>query len=574
MDNRDIARVLSDIADLLEIKGDNAFKIRAYRTAAETVTSWPGAVGRMSESELDDLPGIGKDLAGKIHELGTNGHCAFHQDLLRTYPATLLDILRLQGVGPKTVARLHAALGVTTVEDLAAAIRDGRLAGMKGIGPKKAAQMLKAIDDRARHSGRRLLADASTTATAIVAHLSAHCPSVTFDVVGSVRRGCETCGDIDILATGSDATVMERFVAFPSVERVLAFGDTKSSVTLANGLQADLRLVDTASRGAAMQYFTGSKAHNVALRERALQRGLTLNEYGLFRQDSGARVGGDTEDDLYGALGLAWVPPELREDRGELDAAAAHRLPSLVTVSDIRGDLHMHTMATDGRDDIDTMARAAAARGYEYIAITDHSQALAMANGLDERRALAHASEVRARTGRYDGLTLLAGIECDILADGRLDLADDCLASLDIVVASVHSHFSQSPEQMTDRLLRAIEHPWVDVIGHPTGRLLLARDPYAFDVERVVAAAVHHGVAFEINSQTTRLDFNDVHARFAATAGARLVISSDAHAATALGQIPWGVQTARRAWLQPQDVLNTLRLDDLRRVLRRHRSVA
>lgn len=574
MDNRAIAQVLADIADLLEIKGDNPFKIRAYRTAAETVTSWPNPVGPLSEQALDELPGIGKDLAGRIHELGTTGQCAFHQELLATYPATLLDILRLQGVGPKTVARLHAALGVATVDALAAAIRDGRLAGMKGIGPKKAAQILKAIEDRARHAGRRLLAEASSAAGAIVAHLTSHCPSVTFDVVGSVRRGCDTCGDIDILATGSDATVMERFVAVPGVERVLAFGDTKSSVVLSNGLQADLRLVDAPSRGAAMQYFTGSKAHNVSLRERALQRGLTLNEYGLFRLDGGERVGGETEHGIYAALGLDWVPPELREDRGELAAAATHRLPRLVGVDDLRGDLHMHTTATDGRDDIDAMARAAHDRGHEYIAITDHSRALAMANGLDETRALAHAAQVRARNGRYDGLTLLAGIECDILADGTLDLAADCLAELDIVIASVHSHFGQPPEQMTERLLRAIEHPWVDVIGHPTGRLLLSREPYAFDLERVVAAAVRHGVAFEINCQTNRLDFNDVHAKFAATAGARIVISTDAHAASALGQLGLGIQTARRAWLQPQDVLNTRPLAELRQGLRRHRSVA
>jgi DNA polymerase (family 10) len=355
------------------------------------------------------------------------------------------------------------------------------------------------------------------------------------------------------------------------VERVLGRGETKSSVLLARGYQADLRLVASDSRGAALQYFTGSKAHNIALRDRALSRGLKLNEYGLFRLDSGERIAGATEEGIYRVLDLPWIPPELRELRGEFEAAAGARLPRLVQVADIRGDLHMHTIETDGRDDVETMARAALALGYEYIAITDHSQALAMANGLDEGRALEHAARVRAAGGRVPGITVLAGIECDILADGRLDLADDCLAQLDFVVASVHSAFTQDERQMTERLLRALENPWVDVLGHPTGRLLLRRDGYRVDLEPVFAAAAQHGVAMEINAQVDRLDLGDTQARLARDRGVRLVISTDAHSHRALPLMHWGVTVARRAWLEPADVLNTRPLDAFRAALRRNR---
>jgi DNA polymerase (family 10) len=365
---------------------------------------------------------------------------------------------------------------------------------------------------------------------------------------------------------------MEHFVSHPNVERVLGHGDTKSSVRLTSGCQADLRLVPPESRGAAMQYFTGSKAHNIELRDRAVHLGLTLNEYGLFRANDNHRVAGETEEGIYEALGMSWIEPELRENRGEIQAAMAGTLPRLVTVRDLRGDLHMHTTATDGRDDLLAMAEAAHRMGHRYIAITDHSQALSMANGLDERRALEHASRIRALNGRFEGLTLLAGIECDILADGRLDLASDCLAELDVVVASVHSHFSQEPAQMTDRLLRAIECPWVDVLGHPTGRLLLRREGLRFDVAAVLDAAAHSGLALEINAQPDRLDLGDTQARAARERGIPLVISSDAHATGGLAALRWGVTVARRAWAEPGSILNTLEVDALRARLRRNQS--
>ncbi len=566
-----MARVFAEIADLLEIKGANAFKIRAYRSAAETIGPWPDPVVRMDDTQIRDLPGIGKDLAAKIRELEETGACAYHQELLQEFPPTILDLLRLQGVGPKTVALLYSALNIRTVDDLAAAAREGRLRGLKGMGPKKETLILKAVEERQKDAGRHLLPDTASVSAELVGYLRQHAPGVEFVPVGSLRRGCETCGDIDVLAAGGDPGLMDVFVAHPKVERVLGQGDTKTSVRLVGGYQADLRLVPIDSLGAAMQYFTGSKAHNIALRDRAIQHGFKLNEYGLFKIDDETRVAGETEQGIYEALGLAWIEPELRELRGEIDAALEGRLPRLLTESDLLGDLHMHTTVTDGRDDIEAMAAAAHRTGHRYIAITDHSKALAMANGLDEHRALEHAARVRALNGRFEGLTLLAGIECDILPDGRLDLADDCLAQLDVVVASVHSQFSQEEAQMTDRLLRALECPWVDVLGHPTGRLLLKRDGLRIDLEQVTAAAARHGVAMEINCQVDRLDLNDAHARLARDRGVRVVISTDAHSVAALGNLRWGVQMARRAWLGPDDVLNTRDLDALRPLLRRHR---
>jgi DNA polymerase (family 10) len=571
VDNKQIAQVFGQIADLLEIKGENAFRTRAYRTAADTIHAWGDSVARLDDTQLRELPGIGKDLAAKIRELAETGRCQFHQELLQEFPPTMLDLLRLQGVGPKTVALLYSTLGIQSVADLAAAARAGRLRAIKGMGAKKEALILKAVDERQKDAGRHLLPDTASTSAELVSYLRERAPAVEFVPVGSLRRGCETCGDIDILAVGGETSLMDLLIAHPKVEQVLAHGDSKSSVRLVGGYQADLRLVPPDSRGAAMQYFTGSKAHNIVLRDRAIQRGLKLNEYGLFRLDEETKVCGETEEEIYEALGLAWVEPELRENRGEVEAAVERRLPRLVSSADLRGDLHMHTTVTDGRDDLETMAAAAHRLGHSYIAVTDHSKALAMANGLDERRALAHAASVRALNGRFEGLTLLAGIECDILPDGRLDLADDCLAQLDIVIASVHSHFSQDEAEMTDRVLKALQSPWVDVLGHPTGRLLLKRDGIRIDVEQVVTAAAASGVALEINCQVDRLDLSDVHARLARERGVRLVISTDAHSVTALGNQRWGVAMARRAWATPGDVLNTLSVEDLRAQLRRAR---
>ncbi len=571
MDNHAIARVLGEIADLLEIKGENPFKIRAYRNAADTAAHLTERIAGLSTAERMGIPGIGRDLAARIAELVDTGACIFHQELLQQFPATILELLRLQGVGPKTVALLYGGLQIRSLDDLERAARDGRIRQLKGMGAKKEAQILKALEDRQRFAGRRLAADAADIAAAILAELGEAAPAAAIAIVGSLRRGCDTCGDLDILAAGAPPELMDRFTTFRLVERVLGRGETKSSVLLHGGLQADLRLVPRESLGAGQQYFTGSKAHNIALRDRALQRGLKLNEYGLFRIDDDAMVAGATEEDIYRHLGLAFIPPELREYRGEIAAAEAGTLPRLIRRDDLRGDLHMHTTATDGRADVEAMAMAARAAGLEYIAITDHSQALAMANGLDETAALAHAREIRALDARLEGITLLAGIECDIRPDGGMDLADDCLAQLDLVVASVHSALGQEPAQMTDRLLAAIDCPWVDILAHPTGRLLLRREPYAFDVERVFAAAAAAGVALEINCQVDRLDLDDSLARRARALGARLVISSDAHSPAALAGISRGITVARRAWLEAGDVINTQPAAALRAGLRRQR---
>ena len=571
LDNLAIARVLTEVGDLLEIKGENPFKIRAYRNAADTVAHETRRVADLTPAERLELPAIGKDIAAKIGELVENGAIRYHQELLQEFPPTILDLLHLQGVGPKTVARLYGDLNIRTLEELEQAAREERLRTLKGMGEKKEAQILKALEDQRRFSGRRLMAEAYDTAAALVAALRDHAPGADVQMVGSLRRGCETCGDLDILAAGAPSSLMDAFTGYRLVERVLAHGETKSSVLLWGGFQADLRLVPRESLGAALQYFTGSKTHNIALRDRAIQRGFKLNEYGLYRVDDDARVAGAAETDIYDALGLAFVPPELRENRGEIEAAATGLLPRLVQLADLQGDLHCHTTETDGRSTIEEMAAAARAAGLRYLAITDHSQALAMANGLDERRALEHAARIRQANGRVDGITLLAGIECDIRPDGALDLAEDCLAQLDVVIASIHSGFNQDAAQATDRLLRAIACPWVDVLGHPLGRLILKREPHRADMTRVIQACASAGVAMEINAQVDRLDLDDLHARQARDAGVRIVIGSDAHATGGFAALRWGVTVARRAWLTPGDVLNTRDVAGFRRALRRNR---
>lgn len=569
MDNATVVRLFSEIAALLELKGANPFKIRAYRGAAEVIAASAVRVADLDAKALQELPGIGKDLAAKIREIVETGRSSYHAELLSEFPPTILELLTLQGVGPKTVAMLYQTLEIASLDDLEAAAREGRLRELRGMGPRKEALILKAIQERRTRSGRHLMPKALEVAEVMTRHLTQQVPDTTIDVVGSVRRGAETSGDIDLLAPGADPSIMEAFTSHPLVERVLAHGETKASVLVQGGYQIDLRLVPPESRGAAQQYFTGSKAHNIALRDRALQRGFKLNEYGLFRLKDDRRVAGETEAGIYRALGLSCVPPELRENRGEIAAAEADALPHLIERSDLVGDLHAHTVATDGRDDIEAMAKAAKAAGLRYLAITDHSKALAMANGLDERRALEHATAIRAASRRIPGITLLAGIECDIAADGTLDLSDDCLAQLDIVIASIHSGFNLDEAAMTDRVLAAIESPHVDILGHPTGRLLLRREPYRMDVERLFDAAAHHGVALEINSQIHRLDLNDAHGQLAHERGVKLVIGSDAHSVAAFETLRWGVMVARRAWLQKADVLNTLPLRQLRAALRR-----
>jgi DNA polymerase (family 10) len=571
LDNSAVARVLGQIADLLELKGENPFKIRAYRNAADVVGHAAEQVRDMDAAALREWAGIGKDLAQRIHEIAGTGDCAVLQDLLQQYPVTLLDVLSLQGLGPKTAGRLFTELGVTSLTDLETAAKAGRIRGLRGMGAKKEALILKALEERQQHSGRHLLADAVRAVDLLAQWLLERVPGLDIVPVGSLRRGAETCGDVDLLAVGASTGVLEIFISYPFVERVLGRGDTKASVLLRGGLQADLRAVAAHERGAALQYFTGSKAHNIVLRDRALERGWRLNEYGLFQASDGSRIAGDTEDGIYEALGMAHVPPELRENRGEIEAAVERRLPHLLELRDLRGDVHMHTTETDGRDTLEVMARAARERGLEYIAVTDHSQNLAMANGMDEERTLAHAERIRAMNRRNRGLTLLAGVECDILPDGRMDLANDCLAALDIVIGSVHSGLSQSEAEMTARLIRAIEHPHVDVIGHPTNRLLLRRPASKVHIEKVIDAAAANGVALEINANPNRLDLSDSHARLARDRGVKLLISSDAHSTSELAFPQWGALVARRAWTTRADVLNAQPLAAFRKAIKRGR---
>jgi DNA polymerase (family 10) len=571
LDNTAVARVLGQIADLLELKGENPFKIRAYRNAADVVGHAAEQVRDMDAAALRTWAGIGKDLAQRIYEIAATGDCAIRQELLQQYPATLLDVMTLQGLGPKTAGRLFTELGIRSLADLEAAARAGRIRVMRGMGAKKETLILKALEERQQHSGRHLVADAARAVDALAEWLCERLPGLDIVHVGSLRRGAETCGDVDLLAVGAPPELLELFVSHPLVERVLGRGDTKASVLLRGGLQADLRAVQSHERGAALQSFTGSKAHNIVLRDRALERGWRLNEYGLFQASDESRIAGETEEGIYAALGMAYVPPELRENRGEIEAAIEQRLPALIEPGQLRGDLHMHTTETDGRDTLEVMAAAARARGLEYIAITDHSQNLAMANGMNEERTLAHAARVRGMNGRSNGLTLLAGIECDILLDGRMDLADDCLAALDLVIASVHSGLSQSDEEMTARLIKAIEHPHVDVIGHPTNRMLLRRPPSKVHIDKVIDAAAANGVALEINSNPNRLDLSDSHARLARDRGVKLLISSDAHSTSELAFPQWGTLVARRAWANRDDILNAQHLPVFLKSIKRGR---
>jgi len=570
LDNKSVARTLLEIADLLELKGENPFKIRAYRNGADIVSQAAEAVSSLDEAALRGWNGIGKDLASRIREIAVTGTCAIRQELLNEFPETLLDVLRLQGVGPKTVAVLYRELRIKSLDDLAAAAKAGRIRSLKGMGSKKEQLILQAIDERQRFAGRHLLSRATEMSESIVAYLKEQAPAAEIATVGSVRRGNETSGDLDILASGADTTLADALTRFPLVERVLANGGTKASVLLRGGFQADLRIVATDQRGAALQYFTGSKAHNIALRDRALTRGWKLNEYGLFDAEDRS-IAGATEEEIYKALALDYIEPELRENRGEIAAAENHALPALIRESDLKGDLHMHTTESDGRESLETMVAAAKAKGLEYIAITDHSQSLAMANGLDETRTLANAERVRGHAKTMKGITLLAGVECDILADGSMDLNDECLASLDIVVASIHSAIAQDEADMTARVVKAIEHPSVDIIGHLTARMLLRREGSKVNIEKVIDAAKANGVALEINSQPHRLDLCDSHARLARDRGVKLVIDSDAHELPALGYTRWGVLTARRAWLTKDDVLNTLPVKEFKKRLRRNR---
>ena len=573
MENQEIARVLWETADLMEIAGEDSFRIRSYRNAVAAVEGYPERIAdilRDPHRSVTEIPGIGKGLARALAEIVERGSCERRDLLLQKFPPTALEFLKIQGLGPKSIALIFQHYRVSTIDELERLCHEQKLRVLPRMGAKLEEKVLRSIAQYRQRSGRYLLSYAEAVAAELTEAL-AQVPGVeAITPAGSLRRGRETVGDLDLLVTGPAATAaLERFVTYPRVEEVLGRGENKASARVGReGLQVDVRALLPANFGAALQYFTGSKDHNVAIRTRAVKMGLKLSEYGLFRVEGDIRVAGETEAGVYEALGLPWIPPELRENCGEVEAAGEGRLPELVELQHIRGDLHMHTTETDGRATLEEMAEAACARGYQYIAITDHSKALAMANGLDEKRVVAFARQVREinRNGMPGapsglGLRVFSGIECDILKDGALDLANDALSELDLVIASVHSHMNMEAAEMTDRLLRALACPHVRILGHPTGRLLLHRDPFPFDFERVAAEAVRRGVWLEINASPERLDLHGALIRGAQVKGARFVISTDAHHPKQLDHMRYGVLTARRGWLGPDDILNTLAAD-------------
>ena len=571
MQNPDIARLFDEVADLLDIQDANPFRVRAYRNAARTIRDYTEPIAELVHSgakDLTEIPGIGEDLAEKITDIVKTGELPLRKQLAAKLPAGLLDLLRIPGLGPKRVKLLHKKLKVTSAADLAAALNKGRIQKLKGFGPKIEEKIRTGLGAAQVSERRLLLHEAEAQANAIVAHLEAGGGITQIAVAGSYRRRKETIGDLDVLVTCTDSTkIMDRFVKYGEVAEVLSQGETRSTVKLRGGLQVDVRAVEPAAYGAALQYFTGSKAHNVELRKIAQDRELKLNEYGLFKGTR--RVAGATEAEIYAKLGLDWIPPELREARGEIALAREHRLPKLVELKDVRADLQMHTSATDGQATVDEMARAARALGYDYIAITDHSKRVTMTRGLDPKRLREQWRAIEEWNAANRGFTILKSVELDILESGQLDLPDDVLADADYVVATVHYGTNQTEAELTRRLVGAAEHPWVDAIGHPTGRLLGKREPYPLDFDTLAQAAARSGCLLELNGHPERMDLPDTLAAAAKQRGVRFVLSTDSHQPNNLTFMRYAVDLARRAGLEARDIVSTRPLDEFRHELKR-----
>lgn len=575
MNNAEIAQILEEVADVLEIQNENTFRIRAYRNAARTIEVQTAPLSRLVEEgkPLTDLPGIGKEMANHIKEMVETGTLGFRDRLLAEVPRSLIELVRLPGVGPKKARKLWDELKICSVEELEEAAKAGRIASVAGFGAKTQEKILAGIQEHRQHTSRMLLIEAERFVEPLVGYLRAIPEVERLEVAGSYRRRRETVGDIDLLAIATvPGPVMEAFLHYPQVAQVLAAGDTKSSVNLGSGLQVDLRVVPPDCYGAALVYFTGSKEHNVKLRRRAVEQGLRISEYGVFRVHDDMReefVAGKEEADVYASVGLPWIPPELREDRGEIEAALRGPLPRLIETADMRGDLHMHSIWSDGRQTIEEMVEACAARGYEYMVISDHSKVLAMTNGLDAYRLREQWKEIEEVRARHPEIRILRSMEVDILADGSLDLEDEMLAGLDLVLVSLHSRLDLPEAQQTERVLRALEHPEVDVFCHPTARIINRRKGAEMDLDLVLRRAAELGVALELNSSPNRLDLRDDHLRLARDLGCRFVINTDSHRISELDLMRYGIDQARRAGLEPRHVLNTLPYAELREAIER-----
>nr|CBH37176.1 conserved hypothetical protein, containing PHP domain [uncultured archaeon] len=576
MINLDMARIFDEIADIFEVKGENPFKIRAYRRAARTIESLTQDLKVIAErggvSELKKIPGVGEGIAKKILEIAETGDCKKHIELKQEVPSGVLELLAIPRVGPKTIAKVHDELGICSIADLEEAARSHKLKKLPGLGAKVEENILKGIAQYRSYKGRVLLSEALPRAESIVTELKKLDAVAKITIAGSLRRMRETIGDIDILVVSKrPRDIMNAFTCLDGVEDIVAKGDTKSSILL-RGISVDLRVVDEASFGAAAHYFTGSKHHNIRIRELGMKQGLKINEYGIFRGDE--RIGGEDEADVFASVGLAYIPPELREDRGEIEAAKANRIPKLVAANDIKGDLHVHTNWSDGKNTIEEMALTAISSGYEYIAVADHSPAVGIAGGMTAETITKREVEIEQVNKRFEdegiNFSVLSASEVDIKSDFSMDFPDDVLRSLDVVVGAIHTKFSQDRETMTKRIVTAMENPNVDIIAHPTGRLLGKRDPYEVDMEQLMESAKATDTIMELNSFPGRLDLNDVHCKMAKDYGVLIAISTDAHDAMQMRDvIKYGVATARRGWLEPKDVVNTRGLEDLRGLLKR-----
>ena len=584
MENVEIAGILAELADLLEIRGSNPFRIRAYRNAVLTVRGLTRPLAAMVEEgeDLTALDAIGKDMSSHIVELIQTGELARLAEVSAEIPRSLVQLVKLDGVGPKKAKKLWESRGVTTVDELEAALKEGRVESLEGFGATSVKKILTSIEDFRRYSGRFLLSKVDELIEPLLEHMREAPDVERIEVAGSYRRRKETIGDVDLLVQAElpASAVMEHFTAFGSVERVVLAGDTRGAVVLRSGLEVDLRVIPDRSFGAALHYFTGSKEHNVAVRQIAQRQGLRVSEWGVFRmpegvdpddmgKEDGERVAGDTESSVFEVLGMVWVPPVLRENSGEVKAAQDDALPDLVTLEDIQGDLHMHSTWSDGKASVEEMARACESRGYRYLAVSDHSPALAMVGGLTPEKAVDQWEEIDRIQEGLDGITIFKSLEVDILRDGSLDMTDEVLERLDLVLVSVHSLMEMDRVLMTDRVISAIQHPQVDILAHPTGRLLGRREPFQLEMEEVLQAARDLDVAVEINANPTRLDLNDVHAHRAKELGVKVCISTDAHSVERLDHMSYGVDQAQRAWLSKEDVLNTMTQEQFREWLER-----